>query len=114
MGTERFGDLHGECAYAPGCAVDEDALARLNFALIAKPLQRGYAGDGRACSVFPGEIVRFKARLDSGAHAYSANDPEAMPKTASPGLKTLTLGRSLPQLLRRLRRAGEIWARVCR
>ena len=36
--TEDFAELHCECAHAAGRAVDVDALAGLNFSVIAKTL----------------------------------------------------------------------------
>ena len=64
-GAKRFGNLYGESPHAPGGAVDEDVLACLNFAFIAKALQGGDAGDGDGRSLFPGEVrwLQSEARL---------------------------------------------------
>src|ERR1700674_1456680 len=41
LSAERFGDLHGESPDAAGSAVDQDLLAWLDVALIAKKLEGG-------------------------------------------------------------------------
>ena len=41
FGAEVLGDLHGECADAARCAVDQHLLSRLDAAMVAQALQRG-------------------------------------------------------------------------
>src|SRR6266404_8399834 len=42
--AKRFGDLHGECSYTSGRAVDQDLLSGLNLSL-AQALQRSKSGE---------------------------------------------------------------------
>ncbi len=88
---KRLGDLHSECAHAAGCAVDEDVLAGRTLPLSRRPCSAVMPamGTDAACSQ-----VRFsglRARVDWEAQTYSAKEPLAVPKTASPALKLVTL-----------------------
>src|SRR6185503_433772 len=87
-------NLHGECADAAGCAVDQNFLPRLDAAVVAQTLQRSQCRDAHGACLIEGYVRGFSAtpRL-SRTTTYSATAPSAPPNTSSPGLKRVT---SLP------------------
>ena len=57
---ERPGDLHRECTDAPGRAVDQDFLPRLNVSFVAKALQGGERRHGYGGCLLERDILRLQ------------------------------------------------------
>lgn len=65
--ADRFGDLHGECAHSPGCAVDQNLLARLETARVSQPEERGHAGERHRRRLAEVRLAGIRASSRAGA-----------------------------------------------